>query len=59
MDNAVTADNSDRRANRFRWAVAIVPLLGICCAVITILVVLGLIEVLVWLFTHHRLFDLR
>lgn len=52
------ADN-DRRADRFRWAVAIVPLLGICCIVISVLVLLGLVELGYGLLTHRMLFALR
>ncbi len=53
------AGASDRRADRFKWAVSIVPLLGICCILITLLVVMGLIELAVALITHHRLFAIR
>lgn len=53
------ARTDDRRANRFRWAVAIVPLLEICCIVITVLVILGLIELAYTLITHQRLFALH
>jgi hypothetical protein len=47
---------SDKRAYNFRWAVAIVPLLAICCVVIALLVLLGFIELFYTMFTHHRLF---
>jgi hypothetical protein len=50
--------NADRRADQFRWAVAIVPLLGICCVVITLLVLLGLVELAWALMFHQRLFTL-
>lgn len=56
---AKAAGAADKRADRFRWAVAIVPLLGICCGVISLLVVMGLIELVFSLTTHQRIFAIR
>jgi hypothetical protein len=46
----------DRRAQKYRFAGLLVPLLAVCCGVIALLVVLGLVDLLYSTLTHHRLF---
>lgn len=46
----------DRRAERYRFAGLLVPLLALCCAVIVLLVVLGVADLAYSLATQERLF---
>ena len=46
----------DRRAERYRFAGLLVPLLGLCCGIIGLLVVLGLVDLAWTILTGHRLF---